>query len=68
MYVDGQRAVGGVTTSTGNYSGWWRVGFGSLPNGSGYPSNANFVGQLDDVSGYYAELSASRVAAHYAAR
>ena len=68
MYVDGQRAVGGVTTPTGSFSGWWRVGYGSLPNGSSYPPSANFVGQLDDVSGYNAELSASRVAAHYAAR
>lgn len=68
MYVDGQRVASGPTTPVSNYAGWWRAGYGTLPSGSGYPTGNAFVGNIDNIAGYLHELSASRVAAHYAAR
>jgi hypothetical protein len=68
MYVDGQQVASGSTTATTNFNGWWRVGYGSLPTGAGYPTSASFNGQVDNIAGYQFELSASRVGAHYAAR
>lgn len=68
MYVDGASVVSGTTTRTSNYSGWWRVGYGSLPTGGTYPPSANFVGTIDNVAVYSTALSGTRIAAHYAAR
>jgi len=47
---------------------WWRAGYGSLPTTSGYPASANFTGAIDEFALYQTELTAARVAAHYAAR
>jgi hypothetical protein len=69
MYVDGaQVATGNTSKAATSYTGWWRVGFGRLPTGSGYPSTANFTGSVDNVVIYTTQLSATRVAAHYSAR
>jgi hypothetical protein len=69
VYVDGVSVVSGPTTPTASYSGWWRVGFGSLTTGKpGYPDTVDFAGSIDNVAVYSTELSAARVAAHYAAR
>lgn len=68
MYVDGGGVVLGTTTRTGYYSGWWRVGYGTLVTGPGLPSSASFTGAIDEVAVYPTRLSATRVSAHYAAR
>jgi signal peptidase I len=68
MYVDGQAVASGSVTRGSAYSGWWRVGHGSLPSGSGYPPSSSFHGSIDNVAGYQTRLGADRVGAHYAAR
>jgi len=69
MYVDGVLVASGNTSKAATvYSGWWRVGFGKVPTGTGYPATGNFTGSVDDVAVYATALSATRVAAHYAAR
>jgi PKD repeat protein len=63
LYVDG--ALVGTNPNTGaeDYPGYWKVG-GDNTWGS---SNAYFDGTIDEVAVYLSELSATRVAAHYAA-
>ncbi len=68
LYIDGVLAVSGTTSAVASYNGWWRVGYGALASGSGYPSSANFTGCLDNVAVYPTELTSNQVAAHYAAR
>jgi signal peptidase I len=69
MYVDGALVASGNTMKASlSYIGWWRVGFGRVPTGTGYPLTGNFTGSVDDVAIYTTQLSAARVAAHYAAR
>ena len=68
MYVDGQPVASGSVTRGASYSGWWRLGYGSLPTATGYPPSSNFVGSLDNVAGYGSRLTPARVSAHYAAR
>jgi signal peptidase I len=68
MYVDGNAVASGTTTRTAFYSGWWRVGYGSLGTGAGYPVSANFSGTIDQVAVYHSELTAGRVQSHWAAR
>lgn len=69
MYVDGSLVASGNTAKASvAYTGWWRVGYGRVPVGSGYPSSGNFTGTVDDAAMYTTQLSAARVAAHYAAR
>jgi signal peptidase I len=68
IYVDGLQKVSGSTAKTTFYSGWWRVGYGSLPTGTGYPASANFTGSVDEVAIYPTALTTLRIAAHYAAR
>jgi signal peptidase I len=68
MYVDGSAVAAGATTYTSSYTGYWRVGYGALGTGSGYPTSAGFAGSIDDVAIYPTQLSAARVAAHYTAR
>lgn len=69
LYVDGVLVDSGATNKAGAlYTGWWRVGFGKLPVLGGMPPSANFTGSVDDVAIYTTQLTATRVAAHYAAR
>jgi len=67
IYVDAA-LVGSGNTRISSYNGWWQVGFGPLPVGSGYPLNANFIGNIDNVAVYTTALSSARISAHYAAR
>ena len=64
IYVDGVAAVSGGTSLVHGYSGFWRVGQGSI----GLFHTPAFAGDLDNVAIYHSTLSASRVAAHWAAR
>ena len=78
LYVDGQ-LIGTNTTSTAQpYSGYWRVGgdnlngwnldpWGSNSQGTTQPHSYYFNGTIADVAVYPTALSASQVAAHYAA-
>jgi hypothetical protein len=51
MYVDGVLVASGNTTKASLvYSGWWRVGFGRVPTGTGYPTTGNFTGSVDDFA------------------
>jgi len=68
IYVDGASVVSSTSSPVTAYTGWWRVGYGSLASGSNYPSSADFAGSIDNVAVYNTELSAARVTAHYGAR
>ena len=69
LYIDGALAASSAspTASSQTYSGSWRVGYDSLGGWSGAPSSNYFAGSLAEVSVYGTQLSAVRVAAHYAA-
>lgn len=68
MYVDGVLVSHGKAVAPTRYAGWWRVGYGVMPPVKyGYPL-ASLTAQVDNVAVYAGELSAERVAAHYAAR
>lgn len=64
IYVDGVAVASGTTSSLLGYSGFWRVGQGSI----GWFNTPAFNGDLDNVAIYHSTLPASRVAAHWAAR
>jgi hypothetical protein len=67
MYVDGGGVALGTTSRTDYFSGWWRVGYGSLAPEPGLPG-ASFTGAIDEFAVFTTRLSATRVSAHYAAR
>ncbi|MEO5662549.1 MAG: signal peptidase I [Nocardioides sp.] len=60
IYVDGVARVSGQSSRVETYTGYVRVGGGS--------GSSAFNGSIDNVSVYGTALSASRVAAHWAAR
>jgi signal peptidase I len=64
IYVDGAAVVSGTTSTLLSYSGFWRVGQGSI----GWLNTPGFNGDLDNVAIYHSVLPAARVAAHWAAR
>ncbi|MDO8392065.1 MAG: signal peptidase I [Actinomycetota bacterium] len=68
MYVDGVRVGTGSTTAVASYSGYWRAGYGAIAAVTGAPSSPTFEGSIDNFAVYLTELSASRVAIHYASR
>ncbi|HUZ55968.1 MAG TPA: LamG domain-containing protein [Streptosporangiaceae bacterium] len=78
FYVDGQLIGTNSTGSSQGYSGYWRVGgdnlngwnldpWGSNSQGTTQPHSYYFNGSMADVAVYPTALSASQVAAHYAA-
>lgn len=70
LYVDGQLVASNGTTQAQSYTGYWRVGGDNLAGWrfhAWYPP-ANFLtGTIDEVAIYPTALSATQVAAHYAA-
>lgn len=68
LYVDGQAVTSGTTSRTGDYSGWWRVGYGKVRGTLGVTTNGGFNGIVDQVAVYRSVLSSARVRAHYDAR
>jgi signal peptidase I len=60
IYVDGSPVTSGQTSKAAAYTGYWHIGAGS--------GSAAFNGTIDNVSIFKSQLSAARVAAHYAAR
>ena len=78
LYVDGQLIGTNSTTTAQAYTGYWRVGgdnlnswnldpWGSNSQGTTQPHSFYFNGTIGDVAVYPVALSASQVAAHYAA-
>ena len=68
LYVDGERTnLNAVFTSARDTSGYWHAGGDSLANWADRPASDYFAGQLDETAIYPAQLSADRIAAHYAA-
>jgi hypothetical protein len=69
LYIDGALAASSAspTASSQTYSGSWRVGYDSLGGWSSAPHSNYFAGSLAEVAVYGTQLSAARVAAHYAA-
>ncbi|WP_137292386.1 signal peptidase I [Nocardioides dongxiaopingii] len=67
MYLDGVAVDSGATSVPGAFSGWWRVGYGSLPTGGGAPP-ASWSASVDQLAIYSTALSAQRVVAHWNAR
>lgn len=68
LHVDGQAVASGTTTRTGDYYGWWRVGYGKVRGTLGFTTNGGFNGAVDQVAVYRSALSGARVRAHYDAR
>ena len=60
----GLAVASGTTSTLLSYSGFWRVGQGSI----GWLNTPAFNGDLDNVAIYHSTLPATRVAAHWAAR
>nr|WP_246303809.1 LamG-like jellyroll fold domain-containing protein [Nocardioides thalensis] len=67
VYVDGAPVASDSTSRTSYYTGWWRIGAGTL-SGPGTSVAAGFDGHVDNAAVYLSPLSGARVAAHYAAR
>lgn len=68
LYVDGKSVSSGTTTRTGDYYGWWRVGYGKVRGLLGVTTTDGFTGSVDQVAVYRSVLSSARVRAHYDAR
>jgi Concanavalin A-like lectin/glucanases superfamily len=78
LYIDGRLIGTGNSSSAQGYSGYWRVGgdnlngwnldpWGGNSQGTTQPHSFYFNGTIADVAVYPAALSATQVAAHYAA-
>jgi hypothetical protein len=68
LYVDGAQVGADVTVTTAdNFAGYWRWGGISLFNWPNRPTSDYFVGTLDEVAVYPTQLTANKVARHYAA-
>ncbi|CAB4736415.1 MAG: hypothetical protein F2681_12780 [Actinobacteria bacterium] len=68
IYIDGALTISGTTTATTNYTGFWRVGSGTIGTGGTFPTSATFAGTVDHIAVYTTVLTSTRIAAHYAAR
>ncbi len=69
LYVDGnQVGLRADVTSGIGFLGDWQLGTASLTGRTAAPASNSLLGSIDEVAIYPAALSATRVAAHYAAR
>ena len=69
LYVDGVQVVSNSNNSAKrSYTGYWRVGGDNLAGMGNAPSDNYFTGTIDEVAVYPTALTASQVAAHFAAR
>lgn len=69
LYVDGKlSAANAAVTSARDIMGHWRIGADTLEGWVGRPTDLGLDGQIDEVAIYYKTLTASQVAANYAAR
>jgi chitodextrinase len=60
LYIDGARIGQNATTSSVDYTGYWRIGGDTTWAGDMY-----FDGDIDDVAIYGAPLSATKVSRHF---
>lgn len=67
LYADGVLVGSNANTIAENYSGYWRVGGDNLNGWTNVPSNSYFNGTVDEAAVYPSVLSATQVAAHWAA-
>ncbi len=68
LYVDGaQVGADASVTAAENFAGYWRWGGISLFGWPNRPASDFFVGTLDEVAVYPSQLTANKVARHYAA-
>jgi len=68
LYVDGAlMATDATITSSGAYSGYWRVGYDNLGSWTNMPTDFYFNGSLDDIAVYKTELTAAQVYTLYGA-
>ncbi len=69
LYVDGVAVASdpSVVSAQDNYNGYWRVGYDNLSGWPSAPSSSSFSGGIDEFAVYPSALTASQVAAHYAA-
>jgi hypothetical protein len=68
LYLDGaQVGADASVTTADNFAGYWRWGGLSLLNWPNRPTSDYFVGMLDEVAVYPTQLTANKVARHYAA-
>ncbi|MHA7155250.1 PKD domain-containing protein [Arthrobacter sp. TMN-50] len=66
LYIDGVRAAGRDTPTTGrSVDGYWRVGGDNLAGWASIPTSRYFQGDIDEVAIYPTALSASAVKTHY---
>ncbi len=67
LYIDGVAVATNSTTNSNNYSGYWRVGSGTLSGWTGTHSSDNLRGTIDEVAVYRSQLTAAQMATHYSA-
>lgn len=67
IYADGAKVAEGMTTVPSGYSGWWRVGYGSMPSAPGFPS-PSIAMTVDAVAVYHQALSQAQVVDHWSKR
>ncbi|MHA7277747.1 PKD domain-containing protein [Arthrobacter sp. Hz1] len=66
LYIDGVRAAGRDTPTTGrSVDGYWRVGGDNLGGWPSIPTSRYFQGDVDEVAIYPTALSAGAVKTHY---
>jgi hypothetical protein len=68
LYVDGVLvASSSAATTAQSGTGYWRIGYGTLSGWRSAPTSAFFGGTVDNAAVYTTALTATQVAAHYAA-
>jgi len=69
LYVDGNQVAARTDVTSGtSFLGDWQVGTATLAGRTSAPRSNSLFGSVDEVAIYPTALSATRVAAHYAAR
>lgn len=64
LYADGLLVASDSNTGAQSYTGYWRIGNGSLSGWTDAPSTG-LVGTLDEVAVYYSALTAQHASWHY---
>lgn len=68
LYVDGAVVGSNPNTAAQVYDGYWRFGFNNLATWESAPASPFFAGSLINAAVYPTALTATQVAAHWAAR
>ena len=65
LYIDGIQVASNANTTSQNYTGYWRIGYGNLTTWPSLPASFYFNGTLDDALVYHTALNATQVATLY---